>query len=228
LWNRIAYHLGPDLPVVGLADIWSKSYAPEPAYDLARRHLGRIRSRYGLVACLGNHDNVLPHSRSVVTQALEQAGVQVLWNRIAYPLGPDLPVVGLADFWSKSYDPDPVLAQLPPDRPRLVLSHNPDTAEPLAQWRVDLQLSGHTHGGQVVLPGLGPLVAVQRRLEETARHYGLWPWPRKCYVVRHLEWLAGLHAVGENQLYVNRGLGTYAPGRLGCPPEVTLIRLEAA
>jgi uncharacterized protein len=45
--------------------------------------------------------------------------------------------------------------------------------------------------------------------------------------VRHWEWSEGFHTIGNNQLYVNRGLGTYAPGRLFCPPEVTVITLVA-
>lgn len=45
-------------------------------------------------------------------------------------------------------------------------------------------------------------------------------------VLRHWEWAQGFHQVGKNQLYVNRGLGTYLPGRLFCPPEVTFITLE--
>jgi predicted MPP superfamily phosphohydrolase len=111
-----------------------------------------------------------------------------------------------------------------------VLSHNPDTAALLQPWRVDLQLSGHTHGGQIVIPGLGPL---PRRIDQLRRRLPR-RWRRgylsdRCAkVVRHWEWSQGLHQVGDNQLYVNRGLGTYLPGRLWCPPEVTVIRLITA
>lgn len=52
---------------------------------------------------------------------------------------------------------------------------------------------------------------------------------RKCLnVVRHWEWVSGLYQVGKNQFYINRGLGSYAPGRLGCPPEVTVLELVRA
>ncbi len=50
--------------------------------------------------------------------------------------------------------------------------------------------------------------------------------PDYVQVLRHWEWAQGFHKVGKNQLYVNRGLGTYLPGRLFCPPEVTVITLE--
>ena len=166
-----------------------------------------------------------------VTQALEQADIPVLWNAIATPFGDDFPVVGFADYWSKEFDPS-VLGQLDPAVPRLVLSHNPDTAEPLAQWRVDLQLSGHTHGGQVYVPfcGPGPLVwqRIRRGVPSAIRNRIPFLSDRCFHVVRHWEWCRGLHQVGDNWLYVNRGLGTYFPGRFMCSPELTVFTLVRA
>lgn len=207
---------------------------PEPIAGLIEP-LKTLRSRAGILAVLGNHDLVYDHSRAVVTQALEQASVQVLWNQVVYPLGAGLPVVGLADFWSPAFrEALPVVEHLPPEVPRLVLSHNPDSAAVLRRWRVDLQVSGHTHGGQVVIPGLGPLPArtkdwlkqiprgIRRRIPSPL-------FNQNCdHVTHHWEWASGLHAVGDNWLYVNRGLGTYFPGRLFCPPEVTVITLRPA
>ena len=69
-------------------------------------------------------------------------------------------IVGLPDFWSPEFKPEPVLEAIPPEIPRIVLSHNPDSAAILKQWRVDLQLSGHTHGGQIVIPSYGPIISV--------------------------------------------------------------------
>lgn len=82
-------------------------------------------------------------------------GIHVLWDQVAYPLGPELALIGLRDYWSPRFNPAPVMVQVPQEIPRIVLSHNPDSARTLKQWRVDLQLSGHTHGGQIVLPGWG-------------------------------------------------------------------------
>lgn len=187
-----------------------------------------LQSRHGVYAILGNHDNRYRRSRHEITQALETAGVQVLWNQIAYPIGAELPLVGLADFWSADFNPAAILAEIDPQLPRLVLSHNPDSAEVLQTWRIDLQLSGHTHGGQVVLPGFGSIPKFLATVYVSA------PQPlRRClsllksfhYTAKHWEWSEGLHQVGQNQLYVNRGLGTYLPGRLFCPPEVTVITL---
>jgi uncharacterized protein len=202
---------------------------PSPIFTLAPR-LAEMHSRYGSVAVLGNHDNLTLAGRTTILEALRQAGITALWNQVAFPLGEDLPVVGLADFWSHDFDPGPVFATLDPRQPRLVLSHNPDSAEVLAPWRVDLQLSGHTHGGQIVLPGLGPIPALTQalRLSVLTRRPVNRPYLKRKWlkVLRHWEWASGLHAIGENQLYVNRGLGTYAPGRWGCPPEITVLELH--
>ncbi len=201
---------------------------PAPIFALAA-YLSQMQSRFGTVAVLGNHDNITVGGRQTILRSLRQAGIQALWNDIAYPLGTDFPVVGLAEFWSRDFHPAPVLDLLPSTQPRLVLCHNPDTAELLAPWRVDLQLSGHTHGGQIVLPGLGPAPAITQGLRQGLADWLPFDLPylsRNCLkIVRHWEWVSGLHAVGQNQLYVNRGLGTYAPGRWRCPPEVTVVEL---
>jgi uncharacterized protein len=209
----------PDL-VVLTGDYITDSTAP--IAELAR-------SLQNIQSPLGNHDHYRPGFQSTVTQALTQVGIHVLWNQIAYPWGTEFPIVGLADFWSREFDPAPVFAKIPDSTPRLVLSHNPDTAALLKAWRVDLQLSGHTHGGQIVVPGLGAVAGWLDRgkVYLPARVRRRLPFMGSQRIVRHWEWSEGFHAIGNNQLYVNRGLGTYAPGRLFCPPEVTVMTLVA-
>lgn len=201
----------------------------EPIYELAT-YLQRLQSRFGVYGVLGNHDDYTLSGRLMVIDGLHRANVAVLWNEIAYPFGADLPLVGLADLWSGESNPA-ILQQLSPDIPRLVMAHNPDAADQLTDWRVDLQLSGHSHGGQIVLPRLGPLPAVIRRMRpyiprmirQRVRYFS-----DECdRVMRHWEWASGLHQLGANQLYVNRGLGTYFPGRFRCSPELTVITLVA-
>jgi hypothetical protein len=87
---------------------------------------------------------------------------------------------------------------------KLLLSHNPNIIWQAAEARVDLILSGHTHGGQINLPSW------RRR----ARRF--WPY------------LRGHGQLGQTQIYVNRGLGTViVPVRFKCPPEITLIELKS-
>jgi predicted MPP superfamily phosphohydrolase len=201
---------------------------PSPINQLVLR-LKHLQSRTGIYAVLGNHDIERRHSREEVTNALTRIGIQVLWNEIAYPWGGEFPLVGLADYWSREFNPAPVMNQLDPTKPRLVLSHNPDTAAILQKWRVDLQLSGHTHGGQIVFPGMGPGVIYYRKflsLIPKKMRRRLPCLSQECInVVKNWQWSQGLHQVQTNLLYVNRGLGTFPPGRLFCPPEVTLITL---
>jgi uncharacterized protein len=203
---------------------------PTPIHQLVLR-LKHLQSRLGIYAVLGNHDICYRYSKPTITDALTSIGIHVLWNDIAYPVGQQLPLVGLADRYSREFNPAPVMDLLDPSIPRIVLSHNPDTAEILQAWRVDLQLSGHSHGGQIVIPGHGPImsyyfkllqktpVKLRRKLSRFLINYS---------PVRHWEWAQGFHQIGANQLYVNRGLGTYLPGRLFCPPEVTVITLISA
>ncbi|OBQ35414.1 MAG: metallophosphatase [Anabaena sp. MDT14b] len=202
----------------------------KPIHQLALR-LKNLESRYGVYAILGNHDIYYPTSKSEITNALTNVGINVLWNQIAYPVGEKLPLVGLADFYAKEFNPEAIMNQLDSTTPRIVLSHHPDTAEILKKWRVDLQLSGHSHGGQIVIPGLGPAMIyyakIVRKIPKKIRRK--LPFLRKTHsILRHWQWSQGLHKVGNNQLYVNRGLGTYFPGRLFCPPEVTIIILKTA
>lgn len=221
----------PDLIVLTGDFITSEPY---PILTLAKK-LQTLKSRRGICAVLGNHDHKYPKARKQVTHALEEIGIQVLWNQQCHPLGPELPIVGLADFWSRQYDPASVLNELDPQTPRIVLSHNPDSLVTLEPWRVDLQLSGHTHGGQIIVPGLGPaqrwLPDIDWCFPDTIREFLSKPAKKakkkrkKHPTLKHWDWSQGLHRVGNRWLYVNRGLGTYWPGRLFCPPEVTVIEL---
>jgi predicted MPP superfamily phosphohydrolase len=204
------------------------THDPAPAYALARR-LRQLQNRSGIFAVLGNHDTMRRGAKETVIRALEEVGITVLINQVVYPLGEELAVVGLADLWSKEFNAAAVMEAIAPEVPRIVLSHNPDTAERLAKWRVDLQLSGHTHGGQIVIPGFGPLPKLYfsaRRYIPKAIRVRLPMMSNECSeILKHWEWAQGLHRVGRNQLYVNRGLGTYSPGRLFCPPELTVFTL---
>jgi len=202
---------------------------PAQIYPLVLQ-LKYLQSRAGVCAVLGNHDLYRCSSRSTITDALSSIDIAVLWDDIIYPLGEGLAIVGLPEYWSPDFRASRILDRIPSTVPRIVLAHNPDSAEALQQWRVDLQLSGHTHGGQIVIPGVGNISALSANLYSRlpTRTRNRVPFLRACYrVMKHWEWSKGFYQIGNNRLYVNRGLGTYFPGRLFCPPEVTVITLRA-
>jgi uncharacterized protein len=157
-----------------------------------------------MVAILGNHDHW--NGPDIVAGALVDRGIRVLRNEsIAIERGHDrLWISGVDDVLEKQDDLPKTLAAVPEKEATVLLAHEPDFAEDVAGFPVDLQLSGHSHGGQVRIPGLGPIV-----LPELARKYH-----------------TGLNRVGRLQVYTSRGLGVINPPvRLNCPPEVTLLTL---
>ncbi len=174
---------------------------------LVARKLSDLAARDGVKAILGNHDYYAGAAK--VVQALRAAGVDVLVDegRIVRPAEGGFALLGVDDLRSTSFgrsgpNLDRALAMVPAALPRILLSHQPPTVE---RWagRVALQLSGHTHGGQIN-PGFRPMALFA-------------------------EYVAGPYAVRGTTLYVNRGFGTVGPpSRVGAPPEVTRIVLVAA
>jgi len=175
--------------------------------------VGRLRAPLGVFACLGNHDFGLSRpareaTACTVAAALVRGGVRLLRNeavRLSRE-GRDLWVVGVDDLWSGGLDARGAMAQVPRGGASLALCHNPDAAPLLADAGAGAILAGHTHGGQVHLPGLGPLILP----------------------VRNRQWYRGLHRVGGSWLYVNRGVGWLVRIRLACRPEITVHTLRRA
>ena len=171
------------------------------------RLLSSLRPPLGVFAVLGNHDSDSDPVRIVET--LHTYGITTLRNR-SFPLqmgGGRIWLGGVEDALVGKPDLSATLRGIPPSEPVVLLVHEPDFADQVARCPVDLQLSGHSHGGQIRFPLIGAPY-----LPELARKY-----PR------------GLRQVGPLTLYTNVGLGTIRiPARLGCPPEVTLFTLRAA
>lgn len=176
----------------------------EAIFELAPVLAG-LNPKYGLYAALGNHD--LWSNQAVVRAGLAEQGIPVLQNAgRSIGVGPaQLYLAGVDDVWSGQPDLNSALADAPPEVPVILLAHEPDLADRfVADGRVSLQLSGHTHGGQVRLPGIGALV-----LPRFGKKYDL-----------------GLYRVGDTWLYTNRGLGVVGPPiRFNCRPEITEITL---
>jgi len=157
-----------------------------------------------VLACLGNHDH-WTHA-DTVAGALVDAGITVLRNT-AREVADGLWVAGVDDVWEQYADLGKALAGLPSGAAVVLLAHEPDYADTVAaNGRVGLQVSGHSHGGQVRWPFFGPPV-----LPYLATKYH-----------------AGRYRVGDMWLYVNRGVGLVPPAvRFNCRPEVTLLTLRA-
>jgi predicted MPP superfamily phosphohydrolase len=194
----------PDLVVVtgDLVD-FDPRYAP-----LVARKLGTLTPRDGVFAALGNHD-YYTGTRDVLG-AVRAAGITPLVDDgrvIRAGDGGGFALLGVDDLWSARYGRsgprlDHALAAVPEALPRILLSHQPHTMD-LWAGKVALQLSGHTHGGQIN-PGFRPA--------DLFMHY-----------------VAGEYRVRGSVLYVNRGFGTVGPpSRVGAAPEVTRIVLVAA
>ena len=179
-----------------------------PAGELAERLAG-LRASAGVFACLGNHD--FWSDAPVVERALRQAGVDVLRGEtkvLRRGVG-ELRVAGFDSRYVQRPRWRAGLEGWEPGQALVVLMHEPDVADDLAGAGVAaLQLSGHTHGGQLRLPGREPMQFRRAR------------WGKK--------YLSGAYRVGPVQLHVNRGIGCVGlPLRFFCPPEVTEITLRS-
>jgi predicted MPP superfamily phosphohydrolase len=196
-----AARLKPDLLVV-TGDIVHNS--PDFARQAAEA-IASIPARYGAYACLGNHD--FWAGADAVERELERAGVRVLRNRgVLLERGGDgLWLCGVDDPWNGRFDLRAALAGRPADAAIVLLSHQPNTWPRAQELGVQLQLSGHTHGGQVALLWLHRSLSLARLITP---------------------FVAGLYRAGSSYLYVNRGAGSVMPMvRLGARPEVTELTL---
>ena len=203
--------------------------------DALSQMLQTLQGRLGNLAILGNHDILTATSAEKVTQSLESQGIQVLNDAVAYPCGLGLAFVGFVcpPYYSPGrFVPEPVMTQIPQHIPRIVLIHGPGYEKYLRPWRVDLQLSGHTHGGQLALPGLGDLIPRfwqgMDLFPKAIRQWIVARLPHRIAASEEYDLLRGLYSVQNGPLYVNRGLGAHFPGRLFCPPEVTEMTLVPA
>lgn len=157
-------------------------------------------------AIMGNHDAAA--NPPLIIRALQDRGITVLRNA-SVPLergNGRIWLAGIDDLLRGTPRMDQTLQGIPPGETTILLAHEPDFADDAAHYAIDLQLSGHSHGGQIWIPVIGApwLPPMSRR------------YPR------------GLYRVKDLTLYTNMGIGTiHAPIRLNCPPEVTLITLRS-
>ena len=214
-------HIGPHFAAPDLEPVVRRLEAIEPDIVLfggdyicesprfmadAAPVLGRMAAtaRYGAWGVMGNHD--LSNIRERVVPPLEEAGIRILTND-AVCVETDrgaLWIVGIDNGLIGGPDLDAAFSKVPPDGAAICLWHEPDRIEESAPYGAFLQLSGHSHGGQVRLPGIGGIAA---------------PLLGKRYPL-------GRYVIGDGELYVSSGLGMYRPPvRFNCPPELTIVRL---
>lgn len=169
--------------------------------------LGQMTAADGAAAVLGNHDHWM--GEEVARAALSAEGVRVLVNEhIVLRRGDQsLYLAGVDDAsYTRKDDPAKAMAGIPEGAAVILLSHAPDVILRPESARADLILAGHTHGGQIALPRIGPLYVPSR----LGRRYA-----------------SGLYQLDGGWLFVNRGLGeVFPPLRVDCPPEVALITLR--
>ncbi len=179
--------------------------------------LRALRPAEGAFAVLGNHDHYfyrhttgegpLQNDLRPLLATLHAAGVTLLTNAHATACGGRLAVIGVDDPTLGLDRVDVAFAGLAPRAPKIMLAHSPDVLTRLGHHRPGLLLAGHTHGGQLRLPGIGALGTVS----------GL---PRR--------YTMGAYVYDGVPTYVSRGVGTSgAPARLYCPPEIAVITLRS-
>jgi predicted MPP superfamily phosphohydrolase len=161
--------------------------------------LGGLSAEHGVFAILGNHDD--DHD---MAKALAARRVQVLRDaRTRLVIGGGAIELAGIRFWTKR--PSDIATVLKGAKdPVVLLAHDPRRLTEAAALNVPLVLSGHTHGGQVVLPGVGAVAA------------------------RDFPVVAGVARRDRTTLFVSRGVGTvYVPVRINCPPEVVLLTMQS-
>lgn len=173
-----------------------------------QQQLGQLHAPSGIVAVLGNHDHWIDKT-DLLKEVLAQSNIDNLDNEV-YLIERDaqkLAFAGLDDpYWGEP-DLDKIIAQLPDRLPTVFLVHEPDYIETSAKThKFALQLSGHSHGGQIRIPFLAPPI-----LPAGGQKY-----------------FAGLERVEDTFTYTNRGLGmTNIPMRIGSRPEITVFTLHS-
>lgn len=170
--------------------------------------LGKLAPKDLTVAVLGNHDHLV--GAAAVREILQRSNIIDLSNDV-YTLrrgGAFLHFGGVDSVTLGKHRLDIVLKKLPDAGPAILLAHEPDFADVSATTgRFSLQISGHSHGGQFVIPGIGTLVKAPH-----AKKYPL-----------------GRYQIGEMVHYTSRGLGTNVFWiRINCPPELTVFTLACA
>ena len=198
---KIANRLKPDLFLLTGDYVSHEDQYIAPVAEV----LGKLKSEFGIYACLGNHDHWT--NADLVTHLFRGEGINVLVNEgiRMQARGASFWLGGVDDYMVGKTDVHAALKGSYPDEFKLLLAHNPTIFRQAVRAGVDLQLSGHTHGGQIKIRDDEKRLLPKRKLT------------------------AGLHQRKDSQIYITRGIGTVVlPVRYQCPPEISLLELRCA
>ena len=201
---RLASSLQPDLILLGGDYVDSHSTYIAPVME----ELGKLKAPLGVFAVQGNRD--IRVNRILTARELERQGIRELTNQGCWleRNGSRLWLCGIDDSTIGRPDLTAIMSGLPSDAVAISISHNPDVAEVLPDPRIRLICCGHTHGGQVNLPGIGPIF-----IPSAFGH----------------KYAQGLVQAPRTKVFVTSGVGAaFPPLRFRCPPEVALLTLARA
>ena len=187
----------PDLILLGGDYVtWRDPRFVAPAVDAVRG----LSAPHGVFGVLGNHDD-----ERDIPAAMASKGIEILKDeRTRLTLrGEALDLIGIRYWTTRGRDLAGVARGAA--KTSILLAHNPSRLRDAAELSLPLMLSGHTHGGQIVLPGFGAVAA------------------------RNFPIVAGIGTRGRTTAFVSRGVGTvFVPVRINCPPEVAVLTLQSA
>ncbi len=192
-------------------------HSPMSPVELAPRVLKKLKSRrFGNLVILGNHDFYAGEQRSV--EAIKNSGLTLLRDEwLTFKDGAATIHLGGIDdpmanwLWGKKFPDFPSFMKKAPLEPgfRMLLSHRPNVLPLASKFGIDLVLSGHVHGGQIILPipGTDRGVSIAKLASEFTH---------------------GWYRVRNCRMYLNRGTGlTFIPWRINCPPEIAIFHLKS-
>ncbi len=199
---RRTNELKPDIIVCTGDYVHGKNATPQ--IDAVWPVISQLQARLGVYSVLGNHDHWASTERSAYWLKKSGQDLRRTTARIDRS-GQSLWLAGAGDLWQDHEDLDVLLRPVPEEACRIVLAHNPDTADTRYSSRVDLMISGHTHGGQVNIPLVGtPILPVKNK-----------------------NYSSGLKRTKRgSQVFISRGIGwTIYPVRFNCYPEIAVLEL---
>ncbi|MBN1799140.1 MAG: metallophosphoesterase [Spirochaetales bacterium] len=200
----MANDLRPDMVVLGGDYVYGDKKYTAPCFE----ELSRLEAPYGVFAVLGNHDHWENESTEFTLEVISKSQINLIDNKALwiYKDGSRIRLGGVGDYWTDSQDIGPTIAGVRQEDFVILVSHNPDYCESFSTKKIDLVLSGHTHGGQVTFFGLySPFLPTF-----TGQKYR-----------------SGLVELAHTKVLVTNGIGTvFLPLRFCARPQINLIVLN--